>query len=67
MTTAIDPTVPPSGTGCVECDAVGGWWMHSAPLRGLRPHWLLRRVTGSSRFGALAGDRPSDHPVVRTG
>ena len=24
----IDPTVPPSGTGCVECDAAGGWWVH---------------------------------------
>jgi hypothetical protein len=30
MTTieGIDPSVPPSGTGCVECDAVGGWWVH---------------------------------------
>lgn len=29
MTTAlIDPAVPPSGTGCVECDADGGWWFH---------------------------------------
>jgi hypothetical protein len=24
----IDPTVPPSGAGCVECDADGGWWLH---------------------------------------
>jgi hypothetical protein len=24
----IDPTVPPSGPGCVECDATGGWWFH---------------------------------------
>lgn len=24
----IDPTVPPSGTTCVECDANGGWWLH---------------------------------------
>lgn len=24
----IDPTVAPSGTGCVECDAAGGWWVH---------------------------------------
>ena len=24
----IEPSVPPSGTGCVECDAVGGWWVH---------------------------------------
>lgn len=24
----IDPTVPPSGAGCVECDAASGWWVH---------------------------------------
>jgi hypothetical protein len=24
----VDPSVPPSGTGCVECDAAGGWWVH---------------------------------------
>jgi hypothetical protein len=26
--TAIKPDVPPSGTGCVECGTVGGWWLH---------------------------------------
>ncbi|MEJ3404758.1 UBP-type zinc finger domain-containing protein [Rathayibacter sp. YIM 133350] len=25
---AIDPTIPPSGTGCVECEASGDWWVH---------------------------------------
>ena len=25
---AIDPTVPPSGPGCVECLEAGGWWFH---------------------------------------
>ena len=24
----IDPSVPPSGTGCLECEAVNGWWLH---------------------------------------
>ena len=24
----VDPTVPPSGTSCVECEAAGGWWLH---------------------------------------
>ena len=28
MTDAIDPSVPPSGSGCVECEAAGGWWFH---------------------------------------
>jgi hypothetical protein len=27
-TPGIEPSVPPSGTGCVECDAAGGWWVH---------------------------------------
>ena len=25
---AIDPGVPPSGEGCAECEAAGGWWVH---------------------------------------
>lgn len=24
----IRPDVAPSGNGCVECDAAGGWWVH---------------------------------------
>lgn len=24
----IDPGIPPSGTGCVECEQQGSWWMH---------------------------------------
>jgi hypothetical protein len=24
----INTSVPPSGTGCMECDAAGGWWVH---------------------------------------
>lgn len=24
----IHPEVAPSGVGCVECDATGGWWFH---------------------------------------
>ncbi|MCU1415797.1 MAG: UBP-type zinc finger protein [Microbacteriaceae bacterium] len=25
---AIDPSVPPSGTGCLECSEAGDWWFH---------------------------------------
>ncbi len=30
MTSAdgIDPAIPPSGNGCVECLASDGWWFH---------------------------------------
>jgi Zn-finger in ubiquitin-hydrolases and other protein len=24
----INPAIKPSGTGCVECLAAGGWWLH---------------------------------------
>ena len=28
QTAGINPSVPPSGNGCVECEASGGWWFH---------------------------------------
>ena len=28
MEDEIDPTIPPSGPGCVECLAANGWWFH---------------------------------------
>ncbi|WP_345545269.1 UBP-type zinc finger domain-containing protein [Microbacterium jejuense] len=24
----IDPSAAPSGQGCAECEAIGGWWVH---------------------------------------
>jgi hypothetical protein len=53
-TPGIDPTAAPSGPGCVECDATGGWWFHlrrcaqcghvgccdSSPQRHARRHAL---------------------------
>ncbi len=27
-TPGINPAVPPSGPGCVECEESGGWWLH---------------------------------------
>ena len=57
----IDPSVPPSGTGCVECDADGGWWVH------------LRRCTQCGHVGccdtspaqhATAHFRATGHPVI---
>jgi len=28
VSTFIHPEVPPSGAGCVDCDAIGSWWLH---------------------------------------
>lgn len=61
MTAAIDPTVPPSGPGCVECEATGGWWVH------------LRRCAGCGHVGccdsspsrhASAHFEETGHPVI---
>ena len=55
----IDPSVPPSGTGCAECLAGEGWWFHlrrcaqcghvgccdSSPSQHSQAHW---RETGHS-------------------
>jgi hypothetical protein len=44
----IDPTVPPSGTGCMECLAEGGWWFH------------LRRCVQCGHIGCCDSS-PSQH------
>lgn len=44
----IDVTVPPSGTGCVECLATGGWWFH------------LRRCASCGHIGCCDSS-PSQH------
>ena len=45
---SIDVTLPPSGTGCVECEATGGWWVH------------LRRCAGCGHVGCC-DTSPSQH------
>jgi hypothetical protein len=60
----IDPTIPPSGTGCVECLATdNGWWFH------------LRRCAHCGHIGCCDSS-PSQHashhaaamghPIVRS-
>ena len=45
---AIDVGVPPSGPGCVECTAAGGWWFH------------LRRCAACGHVGCCDSS-PSQH------
>jgi Zn-finger in ubiquitin-hydrolases and other protein len=61
--TGIDPSVPPSGPGCVECDQSGGWWFH------------LRRCAECGHVGccdqspgqhATGHNTTSGHPVIRS-
>jgi hypothetical protein len=44
----IDPTATPSGPGCAECDAAGGWWFH------------LRRCAQCGQIGCCDSS-PSQH------
>jgi len=46
--TGVNPEIPPSGTGCVECLASGGWWLH------------LRRCTQCGHIGCCDSS-PSQH------
>ncbi len=63
MSANIDPSVAPSGTGCMECDASGGWWFH------------LRRCAACGHIGccddslmrhATAHWRATGHPVIQS-
>jgi hypothetical protein len=45
---SIDPSIPPSGPGCVECLASDGWWFH------------LRRCAQCGRVGCCDSS-PSQH------
>ena len=44
----INPSAQPSGTGCVECLASGGWWLH------------LRRCAECGHIGCC-DNSPSQH------
>ena len=57
----LDPSVPPSGPGCVECTAAQGWWVH------------LRRCTACGHIGccdtspaqhATAHWKQTGHPLI---
>ena len=48
--TSIDPSVPPSGAGCVECLATDGWWFH------------LRRCAACGHIGCCDSS-PSQHAM----
>ncbi|NUU17749.1 UBP-type zinc finger domain-containing protein [Cellulomonas humilata] len=61
--TTIDPTVPPSGTGCVECDATDGWWFH---LRRCATCGHVGCCDTSPSQHATAHFRETGHPVMRT-
>jgi hypothetical protein len=60
---AIDPSVPPSGLGCVECLAAGGWWFH---LRRCATCGHVGCCNTSPMQHATAHAHESGHPVVQS-
>ena len=63
----IDPTVPPSGAGCAECEASGGWWVHLRRCAAVRARGLLRYLAVAARDRARQGLGARDDPELRAG
>ena len=61
--TGIDPSVPPSGTGCVECEAAGGWWVH---LRRCAQCGHVGCCDTSPSQHATAHWKATGHPVIQS-
>ncbi|MFH8519671.1 UBP-type zinc finger domain-containing protein [Streptomyces gelaticus] len=59
----IAASVPPSSTGCADCDAVGGWWFH---LRRCAQCGHIGCCDSSPAQHATAHWKSSGHPVVQS-
>lgn len=60
---SIDPSVLPSGTGCVECEETGTWWVH---LRRCAQCGHIGCCDDSLNRHATAHWHASGHPVIRS-
>jgi hypothetical protein len=59
----IDPSAPPGGEGCAECDAAGGWWVH---LRRCAQCGHIGCCDTSPSRHATAHWKATGHPVIRS-
>jgi Zn-finger in ubiquitin-hydrolases and other protein len=59
----IDPSVPPSGTGCAECEKVNGWWLH---LRRCAQCGHIGCCDTSPSQHATAHAKATGHPFIRS-
>lgn len=59
----IDVTAAPSGPGCLECEASGGWWVH---LRRCAQCGHVGCCDSSPAQHATAHFRETGHPVMRS-
>jgi uncharacterized UBP type Zn finger protein len=60
---AIDPQVPPSGAGCIECDEADGWWVH---LRRCAQCGHVGCCDTSPSQHATAHYQATGHPIVQS-
>lgn len=63
MVEGINPSVPPSGTGCAECNEVGGWWVH---LRRCAQCGHIGCCDTSPEQHATKHARSAEHPIIRS-
>ena len=59
----IDPSVPPTGLGCAECEAAGGWWVH---LRRCAACGHVGCCDSSPSQHATAHWKATGHPVMQS-
>lgn len=59
----LDTSVPPSGNGCVECEAGGGWWFH---LRRCAQCGHVGCCDSSPAKHATAHFAETGHPLVQS-
>jgi hypothetical protein len=59
----VDPAVPPSGTGCAECEASSGWWFH---LRRCAQCGHIGCCDTSPSQHASAHAAATGHPLIRS-
>lgn len=59
----IEPTVPPSGPGCVECERNGGWWFH---LRRCAQCGHVGCCDSSPSQHARTHAASTGHPIMRS-
>lgn len=59
----VNPEVSPSGPGCVECTAAGGWWVH---LRRCAECGHIGCCDSSLAKHASEHAATTGHPIVRS-
>jgi hypothetical protein len=59
----IDENVPPSGEGCEECLAEGGWWLH---LRRCADCGHIGCCDNSPKQHATRHQEADGHPVIQS-